>query len=102
VSFDPLPREFRESLEDHLAQYNAAVERMNAIAANGPLDSIPIVRAYRHELKAVLRSCRHLIAAELDPDTRYLREQQLRILKRLHWDCLNLERCSIEIATREN
>jgi hypothetical protein len=89
-------------MSDTLVAYEASVNRLNAMAGQGRLTSVGIAPAYRRELKTTMRLLRQLIAEETDTARRGLRAKELRCLKRIHWNMIQLEAIAIIRATQEN
>lgn len=69
---------------------------------NGPLTRLPIASAARQEIKHTLGLLRRLIACEPSAELLALHRQQLRCLKRVHYDLLRLEQVATTEATRRN
>jgi hypothetical protein len=90
-------------LDELLAAHNASIDRVNAIAARGPLDSAHIAHGCRMELKTMLRIVRQLVAATRhDPALQSCYVGMLKALKRMHYGLLVLEDCAVERAKRRN
>jgi hypothetical protein len=60
-------------------QYEASIERMNAIASEHGLERVAALQAYRQALKTVIRLHRRITAEEPDQDVRRVRWKQLGV-----------------------
>jgi hypothetical protein len=90
-------------LDEYLDQYNASIERFNAWAERGPLNSVHIAHACRMELKTTLRIVRQMIeATRHDPELQPCYQGQLRCLKRMHYSLIMVEATAVELAKRHN
>jgi hypothetical protein len=68
-----------------IADYNAAVTRVNSLTAQGLFRSLPHAESIRVALKEALRAMRRMIATERRPSRRQVLESMLRDLKDMHW-----------------
>jgi hypothetical protein len=86
-----------------IGAYNTSIVRFNEIAARGSLDSAHIAHGCRVELKTTLRIARQLVAATRnDPELHPCYVGMLKALKRMHYNLLQVEACTVELAIRHN
>jgi hypothetical protein len=89
--------------DELVGAYSASIDRFNAIAARGPLNSAHIAHGCRMELKTTLRIARQLVAATRhDPELQACYLGMLKSLKRMHYSLIMVETCAVELATRHN
>jgi hypothetical protein len=72
-------------------QYNASIERTNAIGADGRLRQSSYVRAYWRELDTAIRAAEALASDASDAEVCRLWRRQIRTLKRLQETMRGLE-----------
>lgn len=92
------------SMSQTLQTFAASIDRLNALTGGdlSRLSHLPTARAYRLEMKTTLKLLRAAIAEEPRLDIRRTRLRQLRYLKKIHFNVIQLEAVSLALAAREN